>query len=97
MADPTSAITAASDLDVNAARFRRHLRASGLSPKTESTYLDGVRSLTSFLVERGMPTALESITREHLEEWLVTMRAAGRGPTRGDPAAARDDDRHAGR
>jgi site-specific recombinase XerD len=81
MADPTSAITAASDLDVNAARFRRHLRACGLSPKTESTYLDGVRNLTAFLIERGMPTALESITREHLEEWLVAMRAAGRKTT----------------
>ena len=32
------AIEQAGNLYVNAARFRRHLRASGLSPKTESTY-----------------------------------------------------------
>jgi site-specific recombinase XerD len=28
-----------------------------------------------------MPTALEAISREHLEEWLIAMREAGRKPT----------------
>lgn len=76
----TSAIRPSTDFDVNAARFRRHLRASGLSPKTETTYLEGVATLGLFLAERGMPQELVSITREHLEEWLVAMREAGRKP-----------------
>jgi site-specific recombinase XerD len=75
------AIEQASDLAVNAARFRRHVRASGLSPKTEQTYLEAVDNMAAFLADRGMPTALASITREHVEEWLVAMREAGRKPT----------------
>jgi hypothetical protein len=35
-------IEQASELAVNAARFRRHVRASGLSPKTQQTYLEAV-------------------------------------------------------
>lgn len=80
MTNPTSAIEPAAGLAVNAARFRRHLRAAGLSPKTESTYLQGVDHLAAFLLERGMPAAPEAISREHLEEWLIAMRAAGRKP-----------------
>jgi site-specific recombinase XerD len=74
-------IQQAGDVAVNAARFRRHLRASGLSPKTESTYLEGVANLTTFLAARGMSLATEGITREHLEEWLIDMRQRGRKPT----------------
>jgi site-specific recombinase XerD len=74
------AIEQASDLAVNAARFRRHLRASGLSPKTEQTYLEAVNNLAVFLADRGMPIVMASITREHIEEWLVAMRGAGRKP-----------------
>lgn len=73
MAIRTSAIRPATDLDVNAARFRR-LRANGLSPKTEMTYLEGVANLAAFPTERGMPTAVEAITREHLEEWPIAIR-----------------------
>lgn len=80
MATGTPAIEPFSELDVNAARFRRHLKASGLSPKTESTYLEGLANLTGFLLTKGMPTAAESITREHIEEWLVELREAGRKP-----------------
>jgi site-specific recombinase XerD len=76
----TPPIEPATDLAVNAGRFRRHIRASGLSPKTETTYLEGVANMAAFLVERGLPTAVESISREHLEEWLIAMREAGRKP-----------------
>jgi site-specific recombinase XerD len=77
----TTRIEPSGGLAVNAARFGRHLRAAGLSPKTGRTYLEGVANLAAFLVERGMPTAIEAITREHLEEWLIAMREAGRKPT----------------
>ena len=61
----------AGDLAVNAARCRRHLRASGLSPKTETTYLEGVANLETLPRSRGMPNSLEGMSREHLEEWLI--------------------------
>jgi site-specific recombinase XerD len=77
----TAAIEPAGDLAVNAARFRRHIRASGLAAKTEQAYLDGVANLVAFLVRRGMPLDLASLSREHVEEWLVDMRDAGKRPT----------------
>jgi site-specific recombinase XerD len=80
MTTPTSAIELAADLAVNVSRFRRHLRASGLSPKTETTYLEGLANLNAFLTAKGMPTAVESVAREHIEDWLVSMRELGRKP-----------------
>jgi site-specific recombinase XerD len=70
----------AGDLAINAGRFRRHIRAVGLSPRTEHSYLESVEAMARFLAERGMPLELASITREHLEEWLIAMRDAGRKP-----------------
>ena len=70
-----------SDLAVNAACFRRHVRASGLSPRTEQSYLESVTHLGRFLAARGMPLAVAAITREHLDEWLISLREAGRKPT----------------
>ena len=78
MTNPTPGIEQASGLAVNAARFRRHLRAAGLSAKTETTYLQGVDHLATFLAERDLPTEPGAITREHLEEWLIAMRTVGR-------------------
>jgi site-specific recombinase XerD len=80
MTNPTQGIEQAGGLAVNAARFRRHLRAVGLSAKTESTYLQGVDHLSAFLAERDLPTEPAAIRREHLEEWLIAMHAAGRKP-----------------
>lgn len=80
MTTSTTPITPGAALTVNVARFGRHLRASGLSPKTETTYLEGVATLQAFLLERGLPTAIGAITREHLEEWLIAMRETGRKP-----------------
>ena len=52
-----------------------------MSPKTESTYLEGVANLRTFLASRSMPMAIEGITREHLEDWLIDTGEAGRKPT----------------
>jgi site-specific recombinase XerD len=68
------------DLTTNAGRFRRHLRATGLSPRTEQSYLESVEALARFLASQGMPLDTAAITREHLEEWLIALRAAGRKP-----------------
>jgi site-specific recombinase XerD len=68
------------DLATNAGRFRRHIRAIGLSPRTEQSYLESVEALARFLAERGMPLDTAAISREHLEEWLIALREAGRKP-----------------
>jgi len=73
-------IRQAGDLAVNAARFRRHIRAVGLSPKTELSYLEAVEGLIRFLADRGMPLDTAAVAREHIEEWLIAMREAGRRP-----------------
>jgi len=58
------------DLGVNVASWRRHLRASNLSPNTVRTYLDSMDRFEAFLYERGMPGDLATIRREHVEAFV---------------------------
>jgi site-specific recombinase XerD len=66
--------------DTARASFVRHLRAENKSPRTVETYLDAVDRFHSFLVERGMPTAVGAIRREHIEIWLVELTERGQRP-----------------
>jgi site-specific recombinase XerD len=55
--------------------FERSLLAGNFSPHTVRLYMSILRRFGEFLVERGMPTNVESITREHAEEWIAeTLR-----------------------
>ncbi len=67
--------TAASvgDLEALSASFRRHLRAANLAPKTIKTYMEAADGLQRFLVERGMPTQVTAITREHVEAYVTDL------------------------
>lgn len=47
------------------------LRAANRSPRTVEGYLATLRLFGDFLTERGMPTAVAALTREHIEEYLV--------------------------
>lgn len=58
------------DLGENAKSFTRHLKAENLSPMTLTTYLGAVTLLGQFLAKRGMPTNVENISREHIEEFI---------------------------
>jgi site-specific recombinase XerD len=58
------------DLPDLAGSFARHLRASNLSPKTVETYGDACEQFASFLTERGMPTDVVNIRREHVETFI---------------------------
>jgi site-specific recombinase XerD len=49
------------------------LRARGRQPSTIDSYLNCARNLHAFLVARGMPTVVTSITREHVEHFLADM------------------------
>lgn len=77
---PTGTLTAAaSPLDEALLRgFELALRA-GWRPKVKSdqtvtAYLYGARSLVVFVRGRGMP-ALADLTREHVQEWVLALRA----------------------
>lgn len=63
------------DLAALAASFARHLRAANLAPKTIRTYVQSVEALERFLTERGMPTAVSALTREHVETWIEDILA----------------------
>jgi site-specific recombinase XerD len=67
---PTTTIQTQGDLGVNCQSFRRHLRAGNRSAMTEETYLGSVRQLAQFLEEKGMPTDLAKIRREHVEAFI---------------------------
>jgi site-specific recombinase XerD len=55
--------------------FERSLLASNFSPHTVRLYMSVLRRFGEFLVERGMPINVDSITREHVEEYLAeTLR-----------------------
>jgi site-specific recombinase XerD len=59
------------DLASNAASFARYLRAANVAPATLKTYAEAVRTLGRFLAERGMPTDVAIITREHVEAFIT--------------------------
>jgi site-specific recombinase XerD len=70
---PTVRIELPADLDVNLTSYVRHLRAANMSPKTVLTYSEAVRQLGSFLLNRGMPTEVAKIRREHIEAFIEDL------------------------
>ena len=42
------------DLAINAGRFRRHIRAVGLSPRTEHSYLESVEAMAPARILRSL-------------------------------------------
>jgi site-specific recombinase XerD len=53
--------------------WQRSLRASRRSPRTVQSYTEAAEQLADFLVRRGMPTAVESIRREHVESFIEDL------------------------
>jgi len=53
--------------------FTRALRAGNRSPRTIVIYTSTVRRLADFLEERGMPTDVTAIAREHVEHFIVHL------------------------
>ena len=68
---PTDTITAKHQLFVDS--FARSLRARNCSDRTVETYLESIRQLGAFLVDKGMPTQVENITREHVESFIAEL------------------------
>lgn len=63
------------DIGVNLASFARHLRASNVSPRTVEAYSEAVRQLGAFLSDRGMPTQVANVRREHVEAFIESLLA----------------------
>ncbi len=60
-------------LEVYRRAFLRSLAAENKSRRTLQTYGESVEQLSTFLSTHGMPTEPQSITREHLTEWVNWM------------------------
>ena len=58
------------DLSVNVESFARHLKAENLAPRTLKTYIEAVGLFGRFLADKGMPTTVANITREHVEAFM---------------------------
>jgi site-specific recombinase XerC len=67
----TIAASPLSDLSVLATHWERGLHAQNKSPRTIVAYLEGLHLLTAFLKERGMPTNVAHISREHIESFIA--------------------------
>ena len=63
----TTSVTA---VDALLPSWRRSLRAAHKSPKTIESYLSSAEQFSAFLIDRGMPTDVASIHREHVESWI---------------------------
>jgi site-specific recombinase XerD len=53
--------------------WQRSLRAARRSPRTVQSYTEAAEQLADFLVRQGMPTAVESIRREHIEAFIEDL------------------------
>jgi site-specific recombinase XerD len=58
-------------LAVLANSFRRALRAQNKSERTVKTYLEAIRLLDEFLLDRGMPGSVGVMRREHIEAFIA--------------------------
>lgn len=61
--------------------WQRSLRAARRSPRTVQSYTESAEQLSDFLVRRGMPTAVESIRREHVESFIEDLDSRFRPAT----------------
>jgi site-specific recombinase XerD len=71
-----------SDLAALIPSFVRSLRAANKSPATVEVYQGAAQQLLAYLRAQGMPTAVASITRDHVEAFLADLL------TRRKPATA---------
>jgi site-specific recombinase XerD len=69
----TGAATVSVDVRGLARSFARGLRAENKSPRTVETYLASVEQLVQFLEQQGMPSEPSSITREHVEAFVLHL------------------------
>jgi site-specific recombinase XerC len=65
--------TATVDIPALIPSWQRSLRAARRSPRTIQSYIEAAEQLADFLVRKGMPTAVFSIRREHVEAFVEDL------------------------
>jgi site-specific recombinase XerD len=70
-------IAAPNDIAELEPEFKIMLQATNRSPRTVEAYMAGVEALRAFLVERGIPTAVDAVAREHVEAAYATWIEGG--------------------
>src|SRR5438067_12155083 len=68
-----SAVQSIGDIGAMLESFGRHLRAGNKSARTIQSYTESGLQLERFLAERGMPTEVAHIRREHVEAFLEDL------------------------
>jgi len=53
--------------------FQRSLEAQNLSPRSIKSYITALRLFVDFLIDKGMPTTLDGIKREHIETYISSI------------------------
>ena len=72
---PAPPVSQTDGLAVLSQSFRRTLLAENKSPRTLETYGEALRRFGAFLRERGLPTGVRSIKREHVEAFVADLLA----------------------
>ena len=63
-----------SDVEVLVPSWTLSLQAENKSPATITSYTYATTQFAAFILERGMPTDVGAIAREHVEAFLVHVR-----------------------
>lgn len=71
--DPASADISSDGPRAVKRRFKRHLDAGHVAPRTAAIYVDSLDRLARYLVEHRLPTALDAIRREHIEIYVADI------------------------
>jgi site-specific recombinase XerD len=85
----TTTFSEMSDVATLLPSWLRHLRAANRLPHTIATYRDSVVQFHTFLVDRGMPTRIPAIRREHVEAFVVATTSGTDFESRRDAAILR--------
>ena len=55
--------------------WRLSLQAGNKAERTITTYSEALRLFEAFLIDAGMPLQIGSLAREHIEAFIVSLRA----------------------
>ena len=72
---PVTQVSQMDGLSVLAESFKRTLLAENKSPRTIETYGEALRLFSVFLRQRGMPTSVSHVKREHVDAFMADLLA----------------------
>jgi site-specific recombinase XerD len=73
MTSETTAASVVGDLATLVPDFGRHLRSENKSPKTIRSYVESAEQLLAFFGQRGMPTEVVKVRREHIDAFIADL------------------------